>query len=110
MSSSSKKRPRGSPTGETPQQASKVSSTSRFRGNPSARTILFSTPVLAPRDSIIPYSADWSAQEKLALVEFLLFYGFSMWTNTKNDLFWRKCAEFVGMRAKSSVKRTGIYS
>ena len=49
----------------------------------------------------------WLVQEKLALVEFLLFYGLSTWTATKNDVFWRKCAEFVEVRAKASVKRTG---
>jgi hypothetical protein len=46
-------------------------------------------------------------QEKLALVEFLLFYGFSTWTATKNNVFWKKCAEFVEVRGKSNGKRTG---
>lgn len=97
---SSKKRGRGSPTGDTPKQASKVP-TSRVRGSGQTSQVRLFTPTTA--------ESQWSVQEKLALVEFLLFFGFSTWTASKNEVFWSKCAEFVEVRGKSTVKRTGKY-
>ncbi len=83
--------------GETPKQASKLEA--RVRGSQASQTRLFTTPTTA--------DTQWSVLEKLALVEFLLFFGFSAWTACKNDVFWNKCSEFVEIRAKSTVKRTG---
>ena len=96
---SSLKRGRGSPTGETPKQPSKKP-TSRLKQT-GEQVRLFPTVPKTLSDS------PWSLQEMMALVEFLLFYGFSTWPATKNDTFWDKCADFVEVRSKSSVQRTG---
>ena len=102
---SSHKRPRGSPTGATPTQASKK------RGRPpqstlSRKTLNFSD--IPSHSRYVPSSA-WSLNETKALVEFLLLHN-KQWPSTTDPKFWDSASIFVRDRAGEAIVRTGKYT
>ena len=51
----------------------------------------------------------WSDEETKALLEFLLLHRpHDKWPSTKNPQFWQSTAEFVELRGKGRVRRSGI--
>ena len=96
----SDKRPRGSPTGQTPlQQEKKTASVQQSkqgqqsRGQQSRRQLTFA----------------WSDTEQSALVEFILLHkSCQSWPADQDYQFWSASAEFVAMRSKQKA-RSGVY-
>jgi hypothetical protein len=92
----SDKRPRGSPTGQTPlQQEKKTASVQQSkqgqqsRGQQSRRQLTFA----------------WSDTEQSALVEFILLHkSCQSWPADQDYQFWSASAEFVAMRSKQKAR------
>ena len=117
---SKKKRPRGTPTGSTPQQVGKRS-TSRTSGvTPNSKKKLVfaesstrgtptlaegATPhVMASVPQVLPGS--WTADEERALVEFIMTTTKGDdWPTTMKEKFWEAAAKFVSQRC-SVCQRT----
>ena len=52
--------------------------------------------------------SSWSDEESKALLEFLLFHRPSdKWPSTKNQQFWGSAAEFVELRGRGKMRRSG---
>jgi hypothetical protein len=105
------KRPRGSPTGTTPQQAAKRGTSTRHRLEYTAleqRQPLANLQLTSNTSYYVPASA-WSVEETKALVEFLLFNDPKKWPSTKDEKFWKSAATFVQERARGPRVRTGIH-
>lgn len=89
------KRPRGSPTGNTPRLVEKRPAAAKVK----ARRRL---PFVSPTDGA------WTAAENSSLVEFILLYKPSTsWPADKDESFWNAAASFVQMRSESGLLRTG---
>ena len=93
----SDKRPRGSPTGDTPGNKRRSSQSRDVRPQEarSSQRQLFSTL--------------WTEQEDCALVEFILLTrSDQFWPADKSSTFWDSAARYVFSRSKSTQKRSGI--
>ena len=92
------KRPRGSPTGDTPLQKQKEQRVTRETECSKARRRL---PFGNTADS-------WSESEESALVEFILLHRpGTRWPADKDKKFWDGAATFVRDRSESTMLRTG---
>ncbi len=106
------KRPRPSPTGNTPVNLQKCKKACRV-----ARRLQFTekevsyctqeTQTVNEREEPPASKEPWIDEENLALVEFLLLHTPEKWPTTKNALFWSSVSDFVMMRGKGEVKRSG---
>ena len=111
---SQQKRPRGSPTGETPYSASKKR-INRAKCSKARRNLTYESVDTGQnprsRNKVLH---DWSTEEVKALVEFILLNSRSIgdcdtWPATKNIEYWDAAAEFVFHRVDNSLKRTGMH-
>ena len=95
------KRPRGTPTLQTPQRPLKripLRESGGLQAQSSRRLPFF------PQTS----AATWSQEELKALVEFILFHcSVEKWPTHKLQEFWRNAAEFIKKRTHASYSRTG---
>ena len=92
----SEKRPRGSPTGNTPRLVEKRPAAAKFTAKARRRL-----PFVSSTDA-------WSDAENSSLVEFVLLYRPSTsWPADKDGSFWDAAASFVQTRSESGLLRTG---
>lgn len=106
------KRPRGSPTGLTPLQASKKPAQRTLAIPSSRRNLAASYAQLAPPESDAVPATAWSFDETLALVEFMVCherFKFS-WPRTTDMNLWNRVAASIQEKTKTTVSRTGIYN
>ena len=96
------KRPRGLPTGYTPLQIGKRSTKEPKERDSADRQLRRRRLAFAKTDA-------WSDIEQSALVEFILLHkpGRS-WPAEQDCKFWDAAAEYVAMRSKRDVLRSGI--
>ena len=93
------KRPRGSPTGITPQQKEKRAFSRLHGQRTSRRKLAFS--------SVRPDLNVWTNEEEHALVDYLLSQGFrESWPQTKRLDFWEGAAHFIKKSCPSRSLRT----
>lgn len=103
-----KKRPRGSPTGSTPQQSGKRSQGQAGLRAKRSLELSFTSQRNPSLSQYVPAS-EWSAEEVAALVEFVVMYHEDRWPTFKHDKFWTSAATFVHQRAGTPHLRTGMY-
>ena len=97
------KRPRGTPTFQTPR---------RPRKRAPLREIVAQEGEAVParRLSFDAAPQSWSGVEVKALVEFVLFHSTGeRWPTHKQTVFWSNAAEFVKKRARTSHVRSGKF-
>lgn len=102
----STKRPRGSPTGQTPVQTSKRSS--RLRGYSSAVAKRNLSREFAPEAGVsnvaVPHTA-WSVEEVTLLLSFIAKQGKLRWPAASDLDFWKQASLYLRENGK---ERTGI--
>ena len=118
------KRPRTSPTLQTPQRSAKRTPLRERVQNESPRASQNATVRVSPRQRRLPFQKlgqpspvnqttqnsgeKWSDAEIKALVEFVLFHSSGdSWPTHEQDMFWNSAGEFLQKRTKSNLRRTG---
>ena len=111
---SCKKRLRGSPTGNTPQQKSKQPVRCKFKGSQlSKRRLTYYGDDRKKTSSRFTVLDTWSLAEERALIQFLLLHSDrTSWISTKKIKFWESASEFVhsicGVKRTSKCMRCGV--
>jgi len=104
---SSQKRPRGSPTLQTPYRKSKRIPLRQLdqNGNSLSPRVLSQTFSRRSKKT----KEKWTDAELKALTEFVLLHGEGdAWPAHKQDEFWRRASEFVQTRSGQTTCRTGM--
>ena len=91
-----KKRSRGSPTGNTPQQKSKQPVIHEFKGAQLSKRRLTYGDDKKKSSSRYTTVDNWSLAEERALVQFILLHcDGTSWISSKKTKFWESASEFV---------------
>lgn len=79
--------------------------------NEAVATVATRAPSPAPEPSLATCGpSTWTDRETIALLEFLLFHRPSdKWPSTKDTQFWKSAAEFVEVKGKGRMRRSGVF-